>query len=188
MPDALTDAARLLIAEASPATVRAVLKLLIDDLAPAPPTPVRAVQAPTPSPARPARKRAVRHVPPANGVDAAWEQLRREAREVMRTRGVSYAVLGAALGLSATSAKINLSRRRQPSARVLAALQAWLGQSAPELAEVAERAAPFRSSGTDQHSQNNGAGRSASAAARTAGNGSHAAAAVARAPTGTPAA
>jgi hypothetical protein len=35
MSDAIADAARLLIAEASPETLRAVLRMLLDDVAPA---------------------------------------------------------------------------------------------------------------------------------------------------------
>jgi hypothetical protein len=134
MSDALADAARLLIAEASPETVRAVLRLLLDDAAPAPAADTRAQAA------QPAQRNgpaaAPRRVKPA---DPEWLALKARIRAVMTERGADHAALGAAIGHAANTVRLAINRTSPPSEGMRAKLAAWL-----EASEVATAALPFR--------------------------------------------
>ena len=160
MPEsALHDAAHLLIAEASPETVRIVLRLLLDNVMPA----VVPARPPPPSltSPRPGRQKAVRRAP-ANGVDAGWETLRQQVRAAMTGQGATYADLAVATGCSAGTVKVSLHRHQPASKRLIAALRAWLaanGERAPEVVPTI----PFRSRGGERRG-NGGADESVTSA------------------------
>jgi hypothetical protein len=112
MSDAIADAARLLIAEASPETVRAVLRMLLDDVAPA------SASRSSPSDARPA------------AADPVWDALRRQVREAMAKRGATYEEPAVAIGCSPATARISVGRRQPASQRIQAALK-WTPHLGP---------------------------------------------------------
>jgi hypothetical protein len=152
MSDALADAARLLIAEASPTTVRAVLRMLLDEPAPAKagvaPAASAAATSPTvrspplsPTAARTGRKHAARRTS-ANGADPDWDDLRQQVRAAMREQGIDFTTLGTALGVAPSSARVAIYRKQAPSRPLAAKLQAWLADTSA--AEVATLVAPFR--------------------------------------------
>jgi hypothetical protein len=165
MPEsALHDAARLLIAEASPETVRIVLRLLLDNVAPAPtPKPVRPL---LPASARPGRKHAARRGARATGVDADWEALRQQVRAAMTGQSLDYADLAAAVGCSANTMRVSLHRRQPASRRLIAGFRAWLAANSEQAPEVTP-SLPFRSRGGER--RGNGGGASESAATAPAG-------------------
>jgi hypothetical protein len=133
MPDALHDAARLLIGEASAPTIRAVLRMLLDDVAPA-----SAADA-SPRTARPARRNG-KHAPgQAKAADPEWLALKARLRTAMAERGADYAAIGAAIGQAANTVRQAINRTLPPSAGMRATLAAWL-----EALEVAAPALPFR--------------------------------------------
>ena len=156
----LHDAARLLIAEASPETVRIVLRLLLDNVTPAA-VPGSVRPPPSLTPPRPGRQKAVRRAP-ANGVDAGWETLRRQVRAAMTGQGATYADLAVATGCAAGTVKVSLHRHQPASKRLIAALRAWLaanGERAPEVVPTI----PFRSRGGERRG-NGGADESVTSA------------------------
>jgi hypothetical protein len=124
MSDAIADAARLPIAEASPKTVRTVLRMLLDDVAPASASLV------PPSATRP------------TAANPVWDALRQQVREAMTKRGVTYEQIAGVIGCSPATARISVGRRQPASQRIQAVLRAWL-EAAPE--EVAAAGLPFRS-------------------------------------------
>jgi hypothetical protein len=165
--DAIADAARLLIAEASPTTIRTILRLLLDDVAPAAPaapvapgvvlkmTRATTVESPQPRPAQPAqpaqpvrrRRRKLRakakvKVAPnggGNGVsNGDWEALRRQVLSAMTTRQTDFETLAAATGCSRETARANVYRRKLPSARFIASLRQWLATEPPPASEAEE--------------------------------------------------
>jgi lambda repressor-like predicted transcriptional regulator len=159
----LHDAARLLIAEASPETVRVVLRLLLDNVAPAPaPRPVRPLST---APPRLGRKHAARHAP-TSATDPDWETLRQQVRAAMTGQGVDFADLAIATGCSASTMRVSLSRRQPASKRLIAALRAWLAANGERTPEVATPL-PFRSRGSER--RGNGGGASESVAGTPAG-------------------
>ena len=162
MPEsALYDAARLLIAEASPETVRIVLRLLLDNVTPAA-VPGSVRPPPSLTPPRPGRQKAVRRAP-ANGVDAGWETLRQQVRAAMTGQGADFANLAVATGCSAATMRVSLGRRQPASKRLIAALRAWLaanGERAPEVVPTI----PFRSRGGEQRGNGGGAAESVATA------------------------
>lgn len=169
--DPLTEAARTLIGEASPTTVRAVLKLLLnDDAAPAPALPIadapalapsrtaaataaRAEQraaartVPTPEPETPpvARKRAAT---PGGRIqhppDAAWDALRHGVVATMRERNVDFAGLAAAIGRSAGTVSSALRQRQPPHEALQALLRTWLHETPTARAVAAPATFPGR--------------------------------------------
>jgi hypothetical protein len=153
----LHDAARLLIAEASPETVRIVLRLLLDNVAPATlparPPPLSSVSL------RPGRQKAARRTP-ANGVDADWEELRQRIRAAMTGQSLDYADLAAAAGCSVNTMRVTLSRRQPASRRLVSALRAWLAANGERAPEVATPAIPFRSRGGERRGNGGGAAES----------------------------
>jgi hypothetical protein len=122
MSDAIAAAARLVIAGASPETVRRVLRMLLDDVAPA------SASRSSPSDARPA------------AADPVWNALRQQVREAMTKRGAIYEGLAVAISCSSATARISVGRRQPATQRIQAALREWL-EAAPE---VAASALPFR--------------------------------------------
>jgi hypothetical protein len=143
MPDALAGAARLLLAEASPATVRQVLRLLLDDVPARSNKMLDGNAKARPSAAAvfrnseqlPRRKRKA-----ARPADPAWEALRQQVRTAMLDRSLDFAGLGAALSRTAATTECMVSSRRAPGSATQAALRAWL----TEAPAVASPAAPFR--------------------------------------------
>jgi hypothetical protein len=128
---ALHDAARLLIAEASPTTVRAVLRMLLDDVA----TPPAAVTA------RPTTARSNASLPgQALPTDPEWLALKARLRAAMAEREADYAAIGAAIGQATNTVRLAISRSVPPSEALRAKLAGWL-----EASEVA--AAPLPSCG-----------------------------------------
>jgi hypothetical protein len=148
MPEsALYDAARLLIAEASPETVRIVLRLLLDNVTPAT-LPDRPPPPPLLTPPRPGRQKASRRAR-VNGSDPEWEALRRQVRAAMTGQGADFANLAVATGCSAATMRVSLGRRQPASKRLVAALRAWLaanGERAPEVVPTI----PFRNRGGER--------------------------------------
>jgi hypothetical protein len=141
MSDALADAARLLLAEASPTTVRAVLRMLVDDVLPAAARPPLAVARPAVPRARQAPRACPRGVnpsprpkPASQTPDAEWEALRSQVRDAMREQGIDFPTLGTALGVAPSSARVAIYRKQAPSRPLAAKLQAWLAanSAAPE--------------------------------------------------------
>jgi hypothetical protein len=151
MSDALADAARLLIAEAAPETVRRVLRMLLDDVAPAATPPVRPPpppRPPTPPPAaQSAAPRTKRAAPATRPPDAAWEALRTQIRAAMREQTIDFADLGAALGVAPANARVAIYRKQPPSRPLAAKLKAWLEANTEQAPEVAAPSATFRGRG-----------------------------------------
>jgi hypothetical protein len=137
MPDAartaLHDAARLLIAEASPETVRAVLRMLLDDVAPVLDVSAQTAQAAPRNGRHPAAPRL------AKPADREWQTLKARLRAVMTERGADHAAIGEAIGHAANTVRLAINRTTPPSAGMRAKLTAWL-----EAPEVAAPALPFR--------------------------------------------
>jgi hypothetical protein len=161
----LHAAARLLIAEASPETVRAVLKMLLDASAAASSPTVRPLPLP-PAFLRPGRQKAARQAS-ASGVNADWEALRQQVRAAMTGQGATYADLAAAVDCSAGTVKMSLHRHQPASKRLIARFRAWLAANGERAPEVATPAIPFRSRGTDR--RGNGGGTAESVATAPAG-------------------
>jgi len=137
MPDAartaLHDAARLLLGEASAPTIRAVLRLLLDDVAPAL---VASAQTARPAP------RNGKHAPPlrrAKAADREWLALKARIRAAMTERGADHAAIGAAIGQAPNTVRLAINRTAPPSAGMRAKLAGWA-----EAPEVAAPALPFR--------------------------------------------
>ena len=162
MPEsALHDAAHLLIAEASPETVRIVLRLLLDNVTPAA-VPGSVRPPPSLTPPRPGRQKAARRAP-ANGMDSQWESLRQQVRAGMTGQSLDYADLAAAVGCSASTMRVTLGRRQPASRRLIAALRAWLAANGERAPGVAVPAIPFRSRGGERRG-NGGADESVTSA------------------------
>jgi hypothetical protein len=144
----LHDAARLLIAEASPETVRIVLRLLLDNVAPAAaPRPARPPPL-SPASARPGRKHAARRAP-TNAMDPDWEELRQQVRGAMTEQGATYADLAAAVDCSAGTVRVSLYRHQPASQRLINGFRAWLAANTEQASGVATPAIPFRNRGGD---------------------------------------
>jgi hypothetical protein len=178
-PDALRQAAAMLLnAAPSGAVIRAV-KTLLDAMeadrpvmpaaepAQTPPQAAQAINgadaAPTPTPAPAAAAAPARATfGEAATKRAEWEQLRVTVREMRTERGLSIAQLAVAIGSSATTLKTALGMKRPPSHRLRERLEAWV--AAPEVA--AEPAVPFRVGRTGNgRTRSNGAGDHAGAGA-----------------------
>jgi hypothetical protein len=135
---ALHEAAALLIGQASEATARAVLRLLLDDSAES----AQELRSEAPrseaQPKQARQRRQPRQSKSVNGaaIDPVWDQLRSEIRAAMKARNTTYETLAQVIGCSPLSAKINVSRRKPPSPRLLQGLREWLAQqmTAPEVA------------------------------------------------------
>jgi hypothetical protein len=160
----LHDAARLLIAEASPETVRAVLKMLLDAPAAASSTAVRP-SLPSLIAAHSGRQRTARRT---SAADADWEAVRQRVRSVMTERGATHVDLAAAVGCSASTMRVSLHRRQPASRRLIAALRAWLAANGEQAPEVATPAIPFRSRGGERRGNGGDVGESVATAPASA--------------------
>jgi hypothetical protein len=132
----LHTAARELISDAPEATIRVILRLLLDDK----PRTER-----TARPARPARairRKRKRRAKAAPVISQEWEDLRHRVRGQMRQRGIDYPKLAEAVGVSASTLRVTLFRHPPPSLRIRDGLRGWLERPAPEVA--ATPPAPFR--------------------------------------------
>jgi hypothetical protein len=147
MPEsALHAAAAELLAIAAPKTVRAVLRLLLDEPAPAQIAPAvhpRTVRVPQPT----ARKRVARRAAANSAADPEWEALRQQVRAAMRERGTTCEQLTNATGVSTVTARVSTGRRRPATQRLQGALRSWLEDTPSQAPEVAAPAAPFRGGG-----------------------------------------
>jgi hypothetical protein len=135
---ALHAAAAELLPGATNATIKIVLRLLLDERRPEPTT--RSIRI-----ARPAR--AIRRRPkrrPAAPATPEWEELRHSVRTARREREVSYDELARTIGISVSTLKVTLFRHPPASQRVQAGLRAWLAQELE--AAAVEPAATFRGS------------------------------------------
>jgi hypothetical protein len=136
----------LLIDEASPETIRAVLRMLLDDVAPPAAIPPTVRPLPTASHLA-ALRRTQRAATTSQTPNAEWEALRQQVRTTRLERGMNYADLAAALGCKKTSLEVNLQRRQPASQPLIAALRAWLEAPTEQVPEVTPPIAPFRRRG-----------------------------------------
>jgi ribosome-binding protein aMBF1 (putative translation factor) len=179
-PDALRQAAAMLLNAASTGAILAAMRGLLADWEAERPAaepaqkPLQAVRAArradaTPMPAKPpATTVASPQRLPAVAAMAAtqdaereeWEALRQRVREQRNARGLTVAALADALGMARTTTKTALTCRRPPSARLRERLTEWL--KTPEVVPAED---PFR------RRTGNGAGRGHTATGNCASRG-----------------
>lgn len=140
--DALREAAAILLEAASPAIVRSVLRMLLDDTPPEA-APVQASRA-TP-PARPHPTKPKQTQP--KQADIAWDARRREIRAAMLEREIGYAELAKQFRVPVKTLHTALGRRQPPALALRQRLEAWLATSAPA---VAAEPPTFRPNGADR--------------------------------------
>ena len=131
---ALHEAAALLIAEASPATVRQVLRLLLDD----PPQPAKV---------RPSGNRRV-------ALDAEWRETVGQVKAAIAARGLTRAAVAKKVGLQPGTVTRAL-RLVSASAATRRRFRAWLAE--PVVPAVTAPAPPFRRRGHAAKPATNGA-------------------------------
>jgi hypothetical protein len=160
-PDALRQAAAMLLNAAPAGAVIRAVRSLLDAMeadrpgmsaaepAQKPPQAARAGNganaAPTPRPApAPATPPAKARSGAEDAERESWERLRQEVRTARQARGLTMAQLADALGMARATTKTALTCRRPPSARLQTRLTEWLAAPA-----VAVPDATFRRNGRD---------------------------------------
>jgi hypothetical protein len=147
--EALTAAAVALLQQASPESVRRVLRALLDEEFSILPAEVRApapcstaklngVDGPSagamhavPGAKRAKRRRqAKRPAKQSASADPAWEQLRSELRTEMAERRLDYGAIATAIGMTEATTRLGICRSHPPSPAMMEKLRAWLAASA----------------------------------------------------------
>jgi ribosome-binding protein aMBF1 (putative translation factor) len=91
---------------------------------------------------------------PSATTDAAWAELRQRLKQAKAVRGISNAELAAAIGASVKTVRNTVSTNRSPTKAMRAKLESWLAEPV-SVPEVAATATTFR------HNGHASAGRSA---------------------------
>jgi hypothetical protein len=130
---ALVEAVRELVAIAPPQTVRACLRLLLDDALPAQPIvqPAAPVARPSPMPRRKADR--------TPAADAEWRATIARIRDRMTELGASGAAIAREIGLAPSCVSVAL-QGKAASAHTRDRLRAWVDGTVPVVAD----APPFR--------------------------------------------
>jgi hypothetical protein len=135
MTDALTAAAKLLIDAAPPATVRAILRLLLDDDVPPVQPPAQLIVQPPAAPSPMPRRRRER--------DVDWPDTVKRLKATIAERGATLRDVAQAAGCQAATISRAL-RGVSANQTTQQRLREWLDRPVPE---VADTPAPFRRRG-----------------------------------------